>query len=107
MSTSTLADKGEKKSYAESFDSDDTPTLGYGGEYEYEEPARGQTHPLSLLVQVIPILFFYPLKAAWTWTMILLCLSLVTKFTTGSYWERIGSLLFASKSFALIIRACH
>ena len=29
------------------------------------EPMRSQHHPLALLVQAIPILFFYPLKAAW------------------------------------------
>ena len=35
--------------------------------YPSEEPApmRSQNHPLALLVQIIPLLFFYPLKAAW------------------------------------------
>jgi hypothetical protein len=27
--------------------------------------SRGQTHPLSLVIQAIPIIFFYPLKAAY------------------------------------------
>ena len=29
---------------------------------------RGWTHPLSIIVQVIPFIFFYPLKAAWNCT---------------------------------------
>jgi len=32
---------------------------------EPKERRRGWTHPLSLLVQSIPFIFFYPLKAAW------------------------------------------
>jgi acyl carrier protein len=46
---------------------DSNATLGY--DYELEDPvelSRGQTHPLSLIVQAIPIIFFYPLKAAFT-----------------------------------------
>jgi acyl carrier protein len=93
MSNSTLADKTSK--YAESVNSYDALTIGYGGEFERPSRGRGQNHPLSLLVQILPILLFYPLKAAWTWTMILFCLSSITKFTTATFWERIGSLLFA------------
>lgn len=39
----------------------------FGAEYEGQtmSEGRGQYHPLSLLIQAIPILFFYPLKAAW------------------------------------------
>ena len=48
----------------------DTEKLGppkWAPGYEAEEldPMRSQNHPLALLVQAIPILFFYPLKAAW------------------------------------------
>lgn len=46
---------------------DSNSTLGY--DYDVEDPmerSRGQTHLLSLIVQAIPIVFFYPLKAAWT-----------------------------------------
>ena len=49
----------------EAYDSNST----LGDDYDLEEPmkaSRGQTHPLSLIVQAIPILFFYPLKAAYT-----------------------------------------
>lgn len=42
-------------------------TLGY--DYDLEDPEehfRGQNHPVSLMVQAIPFIFFYPLKAAVT-----------------------------------------
>jgi len=42
---------------------DSISTLGY--DYDLDDPleiSRGQTHPMSLIVQAIPILFFYPLK---------------------------------------------
>lgn len=42
-------------------------TLGY--DYDLEDPEehfRGQNHPVSLMVQALPFIFFYPLKAAVT-----------------------------------------
>lgn len=33
-----------------------------------KQHTRGSTHPLSLLVQIIPFIFFYPFKAAWNCT---------------------------------------
>jgi acetyltransferase-like isoleucine patch superfamily enzyme len=92
-SSSTLAGKGEKEKYPESMVSYEASTLGYGS--EFEDSGRGQNHPLSLLVQIIPVVFFYPLKAAWTWTMILFCLSLFVGVISNGYWERVGSLLAA------------
>lgn len=41
------------------------PKWGPGYESEEMDPIRSQHHPLALIVQAIPILFFYPLKAAW------------------------------------------
>jgi acyl-CoA synthetase (AMP-forming)/AMP-acid ligase II len=35
---------------------------------EAQQRTRGWTHPLSLIVQVIPFIFFYPLKIAWKCT---------------------------------------
>ncbi|OJT04465.1 hypothetical protein TRAPUB_4735 [Trametes pubescens] len=77
-------------------------------ELEYGAPAsstgRGQTHPLSLIVQAIPLLFFYPLKAAFTWTGIVYILSLFTRYVSSGYWIRIGSLLVAVVSSRLATR---
>lgn len=51
-----------------------TSSTAFGFEYDYDQEyqvfekakARGQNHPLCLITQAIPILFFYPLKAALT-----------------------------------------
>lgn len=61
-----MQDPGLEK-YADDGENDSNETLGY--DYDVEdpiEPSRGQTHLLSLIVQAIPIIFFYPLKAALT-----------------------------------------
>lgn len=68
---------------------------------EYDDPAfsshgykpRSQTHPLVLFVQILPLLFFYPLKAAWTWTVILHGLAFFAYYIRDSFWERLGALL--------------
>ncbi|KAF7353532.1 Acetyl-CoA synthetase-like protein [Mycena sanguinolenta] len=57
--------------------------------------ARSQTHPLSLIIQTIPFIFFYPLKAALTWTVLLLVLAALAPHVNESFWERILSLLAA------------
>ncbi|KAJ6559861.1 hypothetical protein B0H19DRAFT_1210275 [Mycena capillaripes] len=57
--------------------------------------SRGQNHPLSLIIQAIPFIFFYPLKAALTWTILLLTLAELAPHVNGSFWERILSLLCA------------
>lgn len=51
-----------------------TSMTAFGFEYDYDQEyqafekskARGQSHPISLIIQAIPLLFFYPLKAALT-----------------------------------------
>lgn len=51
-----------------------TSITAFGFEYDYDQEyqvfekakARGQNHPLCLITQAIPVLFFYPLKAALT-----------------------------------------
>jgi hypothetical protein len=68
-SKQTLVDKnGRPKS---SNDSDMTliHDYDYDHDHDHEDPtkrSRGPNHPLSLIVQVIPIVFFYPLKSALT-----------------------------------------
>lgn len=54
---------------------------------------RSQTHPWVVLVQLIPILFFYPFKAAWTWTVILHGLAFSAYYIDDVFWERVGVLL--------------
>ena len=44
---------------------DPTSVKDWGGAKQH---TRGSTHPLTLIIQVIPFLFFYPLKAAWNCT---------------------------------------
>ncbi|KAI0673689.1 acetyl-CoA synthetase-like protein [Trametes maxima] len=80
----------------------DLPTLEYG--LPAENQGRGQTHPFSLLVQAVPLIFFYPLKAAFTWTGIVYILSLMTRFVSAGYWVRIGSLLLAIVGSRLVTR---
>jgi hypothetical protein len=75
---------------------DELPTLGYGDwERNKPEASRGQTHPLSLLIQIIPLTFMYPLKASLTWSMILFILGRMTHFIENTFWERIGALFLA------------
>jgi acyl carrier protein len=62
-----LATSNDMQTYREDDWNDSNSTLGY--DYDLDDPmesSRGQTHPLSLIVQAIPIVFFYPLKAAYT-----------------------------------------
>lgn len=96
MSVDTLHEEKIKKAFRDStLDSlDELPTLGYSDESRQESVSRGQTHPISLLVQIIPITFMYPLKAALTWAMILFILAKMTRFA-GSFWEEMGSLFLA------------
>lgn len=46
------------------------PLFGQAFRTEEHRTARNQDHPLCLLVQAIPTLFFYPLKAAWNCRLI-------------------------------------
>ncbi|KAJ6465007.1 acetyl-CoA synthetase-like protein [Mycena sanguinolenta] len=65
---------------------------------------HSQTHPLSLFIQAIPFIFFYPLKAALTWTVLLLMLAVLAPYVNGSFWERILSLLAAIIAGRLMTR---
>ncbi|KII85716.1 hypothetical protein PLICRDRAFT_116163 [Plicaturopsis crispa FD-325 SS-3] len=67
-------------------------------------PCRDQTHPLVLIVQAIPMLFFYPLKAALTWWIMLFVLSSLTEFTDSNFFERASSLLCAILGARLVAR---
>ncbi|KAH9846200.1 acetyl-CoA synthetase-like protein [Lenzites betulinus] len=80
----------------------DLPQLEYG--LPTDSRGRGQTHPLSLFTQAIPLLLFYPLKAAFTWTGIVYILALFTRYVSSGYWVRIGSLLLAVVASRLATR---
>ena len=54
---------------------------------------RSQLHPWVMLVQLLPMLFFYPFKAAWTWTVILHGLAFSAYYINDDFWERVGVLL--------------
>lgn len=54
---------------------------------------RSQTHPWVMFIQIIPMIFFYPFKAAWTWTVILHGLAFSAYYIEDSFWERVGVLL--------------
>ncbi|KAJ7738205.1 hypothetical protein B0H14DRAFT_3516093 [Mycena olivaceomarginata] len=90
-------------------------TLNMGYDYEEDvgasqEKVRGQCHPVSMIVQALPFVFFYPLKTALTymffssWTVLLLMLSVLAPHITGSFWERIASLMCAIVVARLIAR---
>ncbi|KAJ7455806.1 acetyl-CoA synthetase-like protein [Mycena latifolia] len=68
---------------------------GFDKRFEVSKSARSQHHPLSLIIQTIPFVFFYPLKAALTWTILLLTLAELAPHVNGTFWERILSLLTA------------
>ncbi|CAO1633923.1 unnamed protein product [Parajaminaea phylloscopi] len=90
---------------ADGYTDEKTPGLSsFTGAHRYdgdEEPAfashgykpRSQLHPWVLLIQTIPFLFFYPLKAAWTWTVILHGLAFSAYYIEDQFWERVGVLL--------------
>ncbi|KAJ7623641.1 acetyl-CoA synthetase-like protein [Roridomyces roridus] len=76
--------------------SEATLNMGYDYDEDIEssqDKPRSQNHPLVMLVQAIPFVFFYPLKTALTWTTLLLMLAMFGPFIDGTFWERIGSLL--------------
>ncbi|KAJ7470171.1 hypothetical protein B0H11DRAFT_2434311 [Mycena galericulata] len=57
--------------------SEATLNMGYDYDEDIEasqERSRGQSQPLSLIIQDIPFIFFYPVKTAMTWTVLLLML---------------------------------
>ncbi|KAL0570785.1 hypothetical protein V5O48_011169, partial [Marasmius crinis-equi] len=71
-------------------------TLAFDPDPEFISKAERQTHPLVMLIQAIPMIFFYPLKTALTWTLLLFILSFLSpSLSTGSFWERMGALLCA------------
>lgn len=75
---------------AHRYDDDDEPAFASHG-YKH----RSQCHPWVLLIQAIPFLFFYPLKAAWTWAVILHGLAFSAYYINDEFWERVGVLLAA------------
>ncbi|KXN91106.1 Putative peroxisomal-coenzyme A synthetase [Leucoagaricus sp. SymC.cos] len=82
-----------------------TSITAFGYEYDYDQEyqvfekkkARGQNHPICLIAQAIPVLFFYPLKAALTCEpfLILFTLSYIAQFLMGGFWVKLGTLLAA------------
>ncbi|PWN46992.1 acetyl-CoA synthetase-like protein [Violaceomyces palustris] len=73
---------------AHRYDDDEEPAFASHG---YKP--RSQSHPWVMLVQAIPLVFFYPLKAAWTWTVILHGLAFSAYYIRDAFWERVGALL--------------
>jgi hypothetical protein len=90
--------------------------LEYDYDHEYQvfekQKARGQNHPICLIVQAIPLVFFYPLKAALTCkcfptlfgqhalivllgSLLLFTLSYIAEFLSGGFWIQLGTLLAA------------
>jgi acyl carrier protein len=68
---------------------DSNATLGY--DYDLQDSidvSRAQTHPLCLIVQAIPIIFFYPLKAAYTCKQPaeFICIIFLTSWFQGRFY---------------------
>ncbi|RDB18500.1 putative peroxisomal-coenzyme A synthetase [Hypsizygus marmoreus] len=57
--------------------------------------SRDQTNPLNLIVQALPLMLFYPLKSAFTWTLLLFLLSYLARAVDHSYWQRVVALILA------------
>ncbi|KAF9038595.1 hypothetical protein BJ165DRAFT_1499050, partial [Panaeolus papilionaceus] len=76
-------------------------TTAFSLDYDFERDVefgpprrhRGSEHPLSLIVQAFPFVFFYPFKSALTWSIMLFMLSYLAHLTTGSYWDRMIALM--------------
>ncbi|CAD6886851.1 unnamed protein product [Tilletia laevis] len=97
----------EEDGYGEGY-ADDKTGLGpgsYTGAHRYDEddsePAfashgyrpRSQAHPWVMFIQLMPLLLFYPLKAAWTWAVILHGLAFSAYYIDDNFWERVAALL--------------
>ena len=54
---------------------------------------RSQSHPWVMFIQLMPLLLFYPFKAAWTWTVILHGLAFSAYYIDDNFWERVAVLL--------------
>ncbi|KAJ8081882.1 putative NRPS-like protein biosynthetic cluster [Marasmius tenuissimus] len=70
---------------------------------------RGQNHPLVMIIQTIPFVFFNQLKSAFGCTLFLYFLSLLTPLVNGSFWERVTGLvciLFAGRIIVRIVAPC-
>ncbi|KAF5316582.1 hypothetical protein D9619_006739 [Psilocybe cf. subviscida] len=78
-------------------------TTAFSVDYDYEQDleygptrkGRGQNHPLALIVQSIPFIFFHSMKSALTWTMLIYILSFLVDLTQGSFWDRLVALMTA------------
>ncbi|KAG7094621.1 putative NRPS-like protein biosynthetic cluster [Marasmius oreades] len=66
---------------------------------------RSQHHPFVLLIQSLPFVFFYPLKSALTWTIFLFILADFVHHIGPSFWDRMGTLIFAMLASRIITRA--
>lgn len=67
----------------------------FGEAFQGHNTQRSQYHPLCLIVQAFPTLFFYPLKAAWNWTVILIFLAFITDYLDSNYWTRVVALMLS------------
>ncbi|KAF8998261.1 acetyl-CoA synthetase-like protein [Cyathus striatus] len=56
---------------------------------------RGQTHPLVMIIQALPSIFFYPLKIAFTWVTFLYLLTYLAKARDHNHIARLGTLILA------------
>ncbi|KAF9254935.1 acetyl-CoA synthetase-like protein [Marasmius fiardii PR-910] len=74
------------------------------GDFAASVKKRGQNHPLVLIVQALPLIFFYPLKSALTWTTFLFVLADFAPFIDRIFWVRMGGLLFAMLASRFITR---
>ncbi|EAU90635.2 AMP-dependent synthetase and ligase [Coprinopsis cinerea okayama7 len=71
------------------------PVLDEDQTETYPPRRRGQNHPLCLIFQAIPFTFFYPLKTALAWTMLLFVLAHLARYLHTTYWTRMVGLVSA------------
>ncbi|KAF9068413.1 AMP-dependent synthetase and ligase [Rhodocollybia butyracea] len=71
-----------------------------------QRKGRGQTHPLNLIVQALPMIFFYPLKTAVTWSLLLFTMSYLSPVLAEGYFDRMVVLLCAIVAARFGVRVC-
>ncbi|KAK7433552.1 hypothetical protein VKT23_020726 [Stygiomarasmius scandens] len=95
MSLESLIDDKTPTPYSLTANASEATLTHEEGSY-HSRRSRGQNHILCLIVQAIPIIFFYPLKTALTWSVMLFVLSyLAAEIDNNSFWERMAALLCA------------
>ncbi|KAF8808805.1 hypothetical protein BYT27DRAFT_7188280 [Phlegmacium glaucopus] len=100
----SIIDEKEKKEITEGVRHKGIDVGGTMNGYSQEKrsPSRSQNHPLCLIIQAIPFLFFYPLKLALMWSTLISTLSNLSHVSAGGSYARVATLLVAILTALLV-----